>query len=143
MATDPPTYLPGDTITLRLKLEHNMNIGDSWARFALLGQDGMATDVSFQMDAQEIEVVAYDGVRRTSCITFAVTVTRTSTPPGVYELAKITALPPDVKRYSETEGMVLGAPPGVRLRIAPQPDMFAVNFEEWSLSHWPYFWERR
>jgi hypothetical protein len=123
MMNDLPVYLPWDTINFMVELEHNFHLGDAWAVFRRRPQEGEAgRPFPLVLGAREIEEVRRSGTQILSTVLFQVSVLQSNSVPGEYDLETIRALPVGEERSSETEGVDLGAPAGVALRIAAFPD---------------------
>jgi hypothetical protein len=121
MPEDLPTYLIGDTIRLRLEIEHEVNLKDVWANFR---QRGAAEEPQvFGISLKEITMIAWHGEGRYSEAILEKQVKRADPPSGEYELVDVRGLPygtPDT-HCQESKVLVLNAPTDVGLRIAETP----------------------
>jgi hypothetical protein len=123
MTNDMPVYLPWDTINFKIELEHNFHLGDAWAVFRRRQQEGEAgRPFPLALDARRIEEGGRRDTQILSTVHFQITVLRSNSLPGEYDLETIRALPVDEERGGGTEGIDLGAPAGVSFRIADFPD---------------------
>ena len=123
MPEDLPTYLIGDTIRLRLEIEHEVNLKDVWANFR---QRGAAEEPQvFGISSKQITMVAWHGEGRCSEVILEKEVKRADPPSGEYELVDVRGLAygtTDTERQ-ESEVLVLNAPTDVGLRIAQTPSI--------------------
>ncbi|HZA47158.1 MAG TPA: hypothetical protein VE568_17955 [Rubrobacter sp.] len=116
-------YLPWDTISFEVEIEHNFHLGDAWAVFRRRPQEGEANrPFPLTLNARQIKEVERIGETQiVSSVLFQVTVLeRSNSIPGEYDLETIRGL--EVDASEGAEGLDLGSPPDeVSFRIAAFP----------------------
>lgn len=98
MSDEMPVYLVGDTIKLRMELEHDFHLGAVAALF--YRGSGEGTGLVFEIEASEIREVGRTGTTMKSVVTFEKVIEDTDSLPGVYDLQELTAKPLGKKRKS-------------------------------------------
>jgi hypothetical protein len=117
-----PIYLPWDTISFEVEIEHNFHLGDAWAVFRRRPQEGEGNrPFVLPLNARQIKEVERIGdTQIVSTVHFQVTVVERNSIPGEYDLETIRGL--EVDASEGTEGLDLGSPPDVvSFRIAAFP----------------------
>lgn len=110
MSDERMTYLPGDTIIFKTELEHNFNLGDSWAVFRRREDSEGQEEFRMLLDAKEIQEFRRVDPDIVSSITFELEVSHRNSIPGVYDLESIRSLPPGVERSNNRRGLDLEKP---------------------------------
>lgn len=136
MVDELPVYLPGDTIRFTIELEHDINLGDAWARFSRREEQEGVDRFPIWLDLAEIEEVQRVGNKLTSILIFDGSVSVENSLPGVYELDVMRGLPFGVQRSANRPGFELGLPERVALRIAEHPSEPDIQIRYWGLG-WP------
>jgi hypothetical protein len=91
---EPPVYLAGDTIRLRLRVTHEVNPGGVRAIFRRLPERGEGLDDTYiTMAAKKHYRLSQAGPIRTSEVYFEIEVSREHHLPGDYELEAVRAYP--------------------------------------------------
>jgi hypothetical protein len=118
-----PTYLWGDTISLRMEIEHEANMSHVWAIFRKEG-DTFEFQLHLSDRYDSLRLTEWQGARRLSQVTLESEVERANQLPGDYVLVAVRGTP----RYrveSSGEGVTdyleFDFPEDVRLRIAQPP----------------------
>ena len=117
-----PVYLPWDTISFEVEIEHNFHLGDAWAVFRRRSQEGEAgRPFLLPLKARQIkELERISGTQIVSSVFFQETVLERNSIPGEYDLETIRGL--EVDASEGTEALDLGSPPNeVSFRIAAFP----------------------
>ena len=117
-----PTYWRGDTIRLKLEVEHDFNIGDAWAVFLQREESEGASRFPLALELSEIEEVRRVDSVMTSTVLFEITVSRKNSLPGEYDLDTVRGLPVGVERQQGLQGVPFEAIRAVSLRIAEETD---------------------
>jgi len=87
MPDDLPTYLWGDTIRLRLMVEHEVNLTDVWAIFR---KEGETFEFWLKLpDSYNQRLMEWHGGRRISEVTLEAKVDRSHQLPGDYVLMAV------------------------------------------------------
>ena len=117
-----PTYLWGDTIRLRMEIEHEANLAHVWAVFRK-EEDTFEFELNLP-GSHALHLMEWQGARRISQATLEANVERAYQLPGDYVLMAVRGIP----RYrAESRGGASGDylefhfPEGVRLRVAQPP----------------------
>ena len=90
-----PVYLPGDRLSLRLRVAHEVNLGSVWAVFrrVLVPEERVApADPYITLEGKHYSL-SRAGVVRASEVHFEVEVSRDRHLPGDYELKEVRAYP--------------------------------------------------
>lgn len=98
MSDEEMIYLPGDTIIFKMELEHNFNLGDSWAVFRSRSDSEDQEVFRMILDAKEIQEIRRVDRSIVSSVTFELEVSHRNSIPGIYDLEAIRSLPPGVER---------------------------------------------
>ncbi len=85
-----PVYLPGDTICLRLRISHSVNLGSVWAIFRRLPEEPVGPCITLPGKHYRLSRA---GPIRTSEVYFEIEVSRGRHLPGDYELEAVRAYP--------------------------------------------------
>ena len=130
-----PTYLRGDTISFRVELEHDFNLGDARAVFYRQEEQEGADPFPLEFSASEIDEIRREGTTIVSSVIFEVEITRENYPPGEYELGAIVGLRSGYERRPGRGGADLGRPEGrVAFRIVEDPVEPTAKVVGWELS---------
>jgi hypothetical protein len=90
---EQPVYLPGDTICLRLRISHSVNLGSVWAVFRRLPERGEEPGVPYiTLPGKHYRLSRAGSVRATE-VYFEIEVSRDRHLPGDYELEAVRAYP--------------------------------------------------
>ena len=111
-----PTYLIGDTISLTLEIEHEVNLKDVWAVFQQM--EAAEEPRVFGIHMKKITQTEWFGERRRSEAYLEKQVKWRDPPPGEYELVDVRGLPYGTSDRPESNVLVFDAPAGLSLRIA-------------------------
>jgi hypothetical protein len=127
---EPPVYLPGDRIGLRLQAVHEVNLGGIWAVFRRLPERGETSDGPYLTLPGEHRPLSRAGPVRTSGVYFEVQISRDQHLPGDYELEAVRAYPyePDGREDLILEFEVRGK---IRFRIAEELDIPSPRVTAW------------
>ncbi len=90
---EQPVYLPGDTIRLRLRISHSVNLGSVWAVFRRLPERGEEPGVPYITLPGKHYRLSRAGPHRASEVYFEIEVSRGRHLPGDYELEAVCAYP--------------------------------------------------
>ena len=115
MPDDIPTYLWGDTIRLRMEVEHEENLVAVWAIFR---KEGETFEFTLRLRTSfNLRLMEWHGKRRISeaCLEGEV---RLDTLPGDYELVAVRGTSVGAQ---SAQGLEFDIPEGVRLRVAEPP----------------------
>jgi hypothetical protein len=112
--------LVGDTITLRLEVEHEINLADVHAIFR---RQGDTFEVWLRLREYGLTLMEWQGERRISEVILEAEVDSNKLP-GDYELIAVRGQGVGI-RANSTPGLEFDFPEGVRFRIA-SPDRFPV-----------------
>jgi hypothetical protein len=130
---EPPIYLPGDRIGLRLQAVHEVNLGSVWAVFRKLPERGETSDASYITLPGEHHPLSRAGSVRTSGVYFEMEISRDQHLPGDYELEAVRAYPYELDGREDLimEFEVRGE---IRFRLArefhtPSPRVTAWKFD--------------
>jgi hypothetical protein len=135
MPEDLPSYLPGDTISFRVELEHDFNLGDAGAVFYRQEEQEGTDPVPLELSASEIAEISRDGTTIVSSVIFEVELTRENHLPGEYELGAIVGLRSGYGRRPGRGGADLGRPEQrVAFRIVEDPTELSATVVRWELS---------
>lgn len=107
MSDEGMTYLPGDTIIFKIRLEHNFNLGDSWVVFRRRSDSEGQEIFRMLLDAKEIQEISRVDSDIVSSITFELEVSHQNSIPGAYDLETILSLLPGVERSNANKGLEL------------------------------------
>ena len=122
MPDDIPTYLWGDTIRLRMEVEHEENLVAVWAIFR---KEGETFEFWLRLrTSYNLRLMEWHGERRISEVILESTVDRSNQLPGTYDLMAVRATPrPPLEGSRRPAGGYLefDFPEGVRLRVAEPP----------------------
>jgi hypothetical protein len=117
-----PTYLWGDTIKLRMEIEHEANMTDVWAIFR---KEGDTPEFRLTLpDSYALHLVEWHGVKRISQVTLESKVDRADHLPGDYVLVAVRGtprFPVGASRVQAGDYLEFDVPEGVRLQIAEPP----------------------
>jgi len=116
-----PTYLWGDVIRLTTEVEHAGNLGDAWAVFTRVDEQGRTHGPTFMVDAVSVQEIRRYEDRTVSTVVLEGRVLREHHIPGVYELTAVHGLPMGVRKEQARGAWELGTRSGVRLRIEGLP----------------------
>lgn len=134
MASDPQIFLPGDTISFVVELEHDVNLADAWADFWRRQEEGEVSGrVPIRLNVNVIEEVRRSGTDILSRLGFRAVVTKIDHLPGVYELETVRFLTTGQKRSDRLPGLEVADVPGVSFRIAREPDEPDLGVAYWVL----------
>jgi hypothetical protein len=135
---DIPTYFPGDTIKLRLKFQHEVQLIDMWANFEK--QEEVSTLAHFRFTAKlrspsNLRQLDRVGAQMISETILEAVVRKNDPLPGIYELSEVRGLPSGEHR-AERDVLSFEVPKDVRFRIsAPHADGPP------KVTHWELGWE--
>jgi hypothetical protein len=91
MPNDIPTYLWGDTIRLRMEVEHEENLVAVWAIFR---KEGETFEFWLRLrTSYNLRLMEWHGERRISEVILESTVDRSNQLPGTYDLMAVRAIP--------------------------------------------------
>ena len=90
---EQPVYVPGDTICLRLRISHSVNLGGVWAVFRRLPERGEEQRYPYITLQDEHYLLSRAGSIRASEVYFEAEVSRKRHLPGDYELEAVRAYP--------------------------------------------------
>ena len=127
---EQPVYLPGDTISLHLRVSHEMNLGGVWAVFRRLPEGGVAPIDSYITLPGKHFRLSQAGSTRASEVYFEVEVSREWHLPGEYELEAVRAYPykldgrDDLSMEFELRGVI-------RFRVAEEPAISSPRVTGW------------
>jgi hypothetical protein len=93
VSEEQPVYLPGDAISLRLRISHSVNLGSVWAVFRRLPELGVAPGDTYITLPGKHYRLSRAGAVRTSEVYFETEVSREQHLPGDYELEAVRAYP--------------------------------------------------
>jgi hypothetical protein len=94
VSEEQPVYLPGDTISLRLRISHSVNLGSVWAVFRRrLPELGVAPGDTYITLPGKHYTLSRAGAVRASEVYFETEVSREQHLPGDYELEAVRAYP--------------------------------------------------
>lgn len=135
-----PTYYPGDTIKLRLRFHHEVNLADVWANFEK--EEEVTTLKHFQFTVKllarhNLRLLDRPGEQMTSEAVLEAAVAKERPLPGIYELSEVHGLPSDEERQGSNI-LDFEIPQGVRLRVAAPPADESPKVTQWELG-----WETR
>jgi hypothetical protein len=127
---EPPIYLPGDKIGLRLQAVHEVNLGGVWAVFRRLPERGKTSDGPYITLSGEHHLLSRAGPVRTSGVYFEMKISRDQHLPGDYELEAVCAYPYELDGREDLllEFEVRGK---IRFRIAEELDMPSPRVTAW------------
>jgi hypothetical protein len=127
---EQPVYLPGDTISLRLRVSHEVNLGSVWVVFRRLPELGVAPGDPYITLPGKHYTLSRAGAVRASEVYFETEVSRDRHLPGDYELEDVRAYPCDLDGREDLvmEFEVRGE---VRFRIAEEPVMSSPRVTGW------------
>jgi hypothetical protein len=143
-APEQPVYLPGDTISLRLRVAHQVNLGSVWAVFRRVGGGGAVGVVPEQGGEKTLGGDPYitlpgkhyslsrAGAMRASEVYFEVEVCREEHLPGEYELEGVRAYPYNLEGREELM-MDFEVRGGIGFRIAEEVDVPSPRVTGWKL----------
>jgi hypothetical protein len=132
---DLPTYLRGDTISFRVELEHDFNLGDAGAVFYRHGEEENDAPFALELSASEIDEMSRDGTTIVSSVIFEVEINWENHLPGEYELRTIKGLPSGYGRRPERGMADLGRPEQrVAFRVVEDPTELSAKVVGWELS---------
>ncbi len=129
---EQPVYLPGDTIRLRLRVSHEVNLGSVWADFRRLPERGEEPGDPHITFPGKHYALSRAGAVRASEVYFEIEVSRDRHLPGDYELVAVRAYPYELDGRDDLimEFEVRGE---VRFRIAEEPAMSSPRVTGWKL----------
>ena len=130
VAEEQPVYLPGDTIYLRIRVSHEVNLGSVWAVFRRLSEGGVAPGGSYIALLGKHYRLSQAGPIRASEVYFEGEVSREWHLPGEYELEAVRAYPYKLDGRDEL-GMEFEMRGEVRFRIAEEPAMSSPKVTGW------------
>jgi hypothetical protein len=127
---EQPVYLPGDTISLRLRISHSVNLGGVWAVFRRLPELGVVLADPYITLPGKHYALSRAGAVRASEVYFEVEISRDQHLPGDYELEAVRAYPYGLEGREDLimEFEVRGE---VRFRIAEEPVMSSPRVTGW------------
>jgi hypothetical protein len=128
-----PIYLPGDTICLRLRATHEVNLGGVWAVFRRLPEDGEVSEDPYITLPGKHYRLSQAGLLRASEMRFEAEVSRDLHAPGDYELEAVRAYPYELDGREDLI-MEFEARGDIRFRIAeelgtPSPKVTGWKFD--------------
>jgi hypothetical protein len=129
-ADEQPVYLPGDTLCLRLRISHSVNLGGVWAVFRRLPERGEVSGGPHITLPGKHYRLSQAGPIRTSEVYFEIEVSRDRHLPGDYELEAIRAYPyeldgrDDLSMEFEVRGEIC-------FRIAEEPGVASPRVTGW------------
>jgi hypothetical protein len=131
-AREQPVYLPGDSVSLRLRASHEVNLGSVWAVFRRLPEGGEAPHDPYITLPGKHYRLSRAGPVRASEVYFEIEVSRDRHLPGDYELEAVRAYPYELDGREDLiiEFEVRGE---VRFRIAKEPVMSSPRVTAWKL----------
>ena len=117
-----PTYLWGDTIRLRMEVEHEENFDTVWAVFH---KEGSTFEFTLRLrEPYDLRLKEWHGERRISEVILESLVDRANQIPGTYDLVAVQATPRPPTEGSTgpaRDRLQFDIPEGVRLRVAEPP----------------------
>ncbi len=130
---EQPVYLPGDTICLRLRTSHEVNLGSVWAVFRRLPEREreVLADSDITLPGKHY-TLSRAGAVRASEVYFETEVSRDRHLPGDYELEAVRAYPYGLDRREDLV-MEFDVRGEVRFRIAGEPVMSSPMVTGWKL----------
>jgi hypothetical protein len=127
-----PVYLPGDTIRLRLRVSHEVNLGSVWAVFRRLPERGeVAGDPHITFPGKHY-TLSRAGAVRASEVYFEIEVSRDRHLPGYYELEAVRAYPYELDGRDDLS-MEFEVSGEVCFRIAEEPTISSPRVTGWKL----------
>jgi hypothetical protein len=129
---EQPVYLPGDTLRLRLRISHSVNLGSVWAVFRRLPERAEVPGVPYITLPGKHYRLSRAGSIRASEVYFETEVSRDRHLPGYYELEAVRAYPyeldgrDDLSMEFEVRGEIC-------FRIAEEPVMSSPRVTGWKL----------
>ncbi len=127
---EQPVYLPGDTIRLRLRISHSVNLGSVWAVFRRLPERAEAPGVAYITLPGKHYRLSRAGALRASEVYFEIEVSRDRHLPGDYELEVVRAYPyeldgrDDLSMEFEVRGEIC-------FQIAEEPVISSLRVTGW------------
>ncbi len=139
MDTSIPTYYPGDTIRLRLRLEHEVNLIDVWASFEKEVGAAPLRQIVFPFklrNADNLRLLDRAGPQMISEVVLEALVVKGQTLPGTYKLFDVHGLPFGEGARRQNSALSFDVPNGVRFNVADLP-----TGERPKVTHWQFGWE--
>jgi hypothetical protein len=127
---EQPIYLPGDTISLRLRITHSVNLGSVWAVFRRLPQRGEEPGDSYITLPGKHYRLSQAGPLRVSEANFKIEVSRDRHLPGNYVLEAVRAYPYELDGWDDLimEVEVRGE---IRFRMAEESGVHCLRLTGW------------
>ncbi len=129
-----PVYLPGDKLSLRLRIAHEVNLGSVWALFrrVLVPEEKEAPADPYITLVGKYYPLSRAGVVRASEVHFEIEVCRDRHLPGEYELEAVRAYPYELDGWEDLmmEFEVRGE---IRFRIAEEVGAPSPRVTGWKL----------
>ena len=124
-----PAYIPGDTIRLRLDIEHQANLTEVWAVLRRQAEPG-ETDHPLRLSltgalVEEPHPRVWEQLRRHGTLLFEAEVSRRHFLPGEYELEAVQGLSVEGQHVEFDVGT------DVRFRIAQEPTAPSAKVTGW------------
>jgi hypothetical protein len=129
-AEEQPVYLPGDTLCLRLRISHSVNLGGVWAVFRRLPERGEVPGDPYITLPGKHYRLSQAGPIRTSEIYFEIEVSRDRHLPGDYELEAVRAYPYELDGRDDLS-MEFEVRDEICFRIAEEPCAASPRVTGW------------
>lgn len=130
-----PIYLPGDTIRLKLKVEHEANLVGLWAEFEKKEDVPVLKHHMFAVrlrDRNDLRQLDRNGAHMISEAILKAPVSKDDPLPGIYELYEVHGLPVGEERNA---GNVLNfeVPYDIRFRVVAPTGDWTPKVTQWDL----------
>lgn len=122
MSDEMPVYLVGDTIRLRMELEHDFHLGAVGAFFYRRPEEESGVRLRFDLQALEIREIGRTGTTIKSLVTFEEVISDSKNLPGIYDLGELMAKPLGEDRKSLLLDDRESREEGLSFRVAREPD---------------------
>jgi hypothetical protein len=129
-AAELPVYLPGDTLCLRLRISHRVNLGGIWAVFRRLPERGEVSGDPYVTLPGKHYRLSRAGQIRTSEVYFEVEVSRDRHLPGDYELEALRAYPYELDGRDDLR-IEFEVRDEICFRIAEEPGVASPRVTGW------------